>query len=314
MALAALLTPPAQSNPPPPTVAAADAVSANPAEWRVHAAAPIAGERWRLASTVEQRLSAQIRVAGSPLREIEQAVRDEAVWQTELVADDGGLLTATVDYGVCAARVTTLASEQQGASAYDRRRFTVTGSANDSKVLLLEEPVSDANAPRVVFEPPRAVSADLRRRVEQDARETLRGGWLSERLALAPLVARQPFDLPLDLGAQLLADPLRGATLTSFRLTPQSARREGERDAVVLDAEVQAELAPNEADKEVPAVRTTFVLTGELVVGLLDGRLLRAALSGPVRCEGAAEHSGSPIEVAGTGNLTWTYRAEPLAR
>jgi hypothetical protein len=273
-----------------------------PAEWDVRAAAPGAGSKWQLSSSVEHRLAVEFRVRGAKLRDFEQTIRDDAAWVVEVVADDAGALAATASYGECSTELATPLADKKEKADFAGKRFEVAGGDNAARVRELDLPEGTFGY----------VATDLAGRIAHDAREALHGGWFAQLLAEKPLVEGRAIEVPAELGTRLLGRPLQGGKLDSFRLVPRAARREDGRDVVVLDAAVTASLPPR--DGALPAVTTTFELAGEVVVARDDGRIVVLSLAGPIRCTGRAEQGGSTIEVAGTGTLAWTYRAQLLPR
>ncbi|MBM4016338.1 MAG: hypothetical protein FJ293_15420 [Planctomycetes bacterium] len=299
------------------------AMAGSAPDWRVAAAAPVAGEQFAFESTVEQRFSVDVRVRGVVLRTIEQSVVDAATWTVALATGDAGALLATVDYGPCPTRVVARGAVQEGNGPCDRRRFAVAAAAapddapggEDGSVRLLAEPGSEASAPPTEYAIPRPVAPRLAERVLRDVREAWRGGVLAGHLSALTLRAGEAFELPVELGAALLGDPLFGATIELVRVTPTDRRDEAGRAAVAFATEVRATLAA--APKDGPAMATTYRLSGELLIGATDGRLLAASLEGPLEStasSAAGEEPGRAVELAGTGMLRWTYRARPIAR
>jgi len=272
------------------------------ATWDVRAAAPDAGAKWQVASTLEHRLAVEFRVRGARMRDYEQTTRDEAEWTIEVAAAADGALAATASYGECRTQLVTPLVDQEEKPEFAGKRFEVAGGGDDVRVRELDLPEGTLGY----------VASDVAERIVHDAHEALHGGWFAALLSRAPLIEGQAIDVPAELGAQLLGGPLQGGKLDSFRLVPRTARREGERDVIVLAAEVRATLAPDERAQ--PAVTTTFELSGEVAVARDDGRIVVLSLSGPIRCAGKAEKGGAVIEVAGTGTLSWTYRAQPVPR
>jgi hypothetical protein len=299
------------------------ALAGETSEWRIHAAAPAAGERFAVESTVAHSFTAEMRVLGAVLRTIERSGADSAAYTVELSQGPGGALEATIDYGPCPTQVVLRGEALEGNAACDRRRFAITtapvaddAAADDElRVRLLAEPDAEPAAPPIVHATPQPVARLLAGRVMRDAREVMRGGVLARHLAGAELRAGEAVEIPVDLAAEWLGDPLNGATFEQLRLTPTAARDLDGRSAVAFHAVARATLAAE--PKDGAAVTTRYRLEGEVVIGCADGRVLAADLAGPIDCAAAAEVGEEPgrgVDVAGTGTLRWTYRSRPLAR
>jgi len=271
---------------------------------RVGGAPAQAGERVRVASTVETRLAIVFTVAGAKLRDFEQIVRDVRSFEAGVATAAGGSVHVRADYGECRSVRVDPSGETTRALPVDSAHFLIArapGAPADPARLTVQELDSARNEAG-------AVDAAVAAQVERDVGELLLGGRFAPLLAGKELAVGAPLDVPPAIAQAVLAGVLDGGTVKRFTLAPRAAGADG--DAVAFDASLVVTM--KEGD-EMP-VTSTFELAGAIELGRTHGRLVGLDLAGPIRFGGERDEGATRIEVSGTGTLTWKYRADPVAR
>lgn len=273
-------------------------------EWEVRAAVPGPGAAWEITTALRHQIATTFSVDARVLREHEQRDEEELAWRVTL-ADGGerGLIAQVVctAHHARSERVTGESEAQDLAGA----RFEVMLAAGEP--LVFEQPDGGGE--------PRQVGGALAAKVAHAAREPLQGGWLAAQLTGRKLAAGQAIDVPAALARELLSEALKDADVqrtrvAGLRLVARETAVVAGRTALRVAATAVVE-QPAAPDQEVPVASRTE-LAGELVVALDDARLLELSLAGPIRCEGSRTTDAARVEVAGTGALSWTYRARPV--
>ncbi len=273
-------------------------------DWRVRAPAPTSGSAWQVTSTLDHQLAVTFKVRGTELRKFEQALHEHSRATVELIADPDRELTAQVRYDEFESTLRRNAVDEQSTLDADHREFAV--SMRDGEPLVSQRDAKSGASNLLK-------TGDLADQVARLSREALAGGWLATLLANGPVVSQTAIEVPLATGTPLLDEALHGATLQRFVLTPIALREESGVECLVLLATATAEQPPLPKSRP-PEVTTTFELSGEIAVRREDGRIVAMTLAGPLRCAGSTDSGSSQVEIAGTGTLTWTYRASPLPR
>ncbi len=299
---------PTQEAAPPPTAVTVGMAAAHP------------GDRWHITSTVEQQLAVVCTVRGAALRDFEQKSYDQSAFDVEITASPTGDLAAEVRYGDCKSRLGRPTFDDERSLDFDHQNYVVSHTPSDPNATELPATLTVlARVAEPLGAEPVAVTSEIAAHVGHDAREPLAGGFLAELLAHHKLELGASFEVPLELGSELLDDLLQQGKLTRFTLTPigAGAGANSAGDASVagvrFTAALAAKMVADPKSSDLP-IETTFELAGEIVVRQIDGRMLACTLAGPIRCAGSSQQGDATVEVQGTGTVAWKYQAEPRAK
>ena len=281
----------------------------------VGSAVPAAGDGASVAALVETNRHVTFTVGGAKLRDFTQQMADRRSYDALVVSRSAGSTVIRVQYGVCTSKLEDSAvGENEQPIKLSEHRYVVQRSGTPPTVSVRELSRRAATPARLTVrdsdpsEEESDVSEDVATQVEQDVKELLDGGRWSATLGGKPLTIGQPVALSAEATHALFGEVLPGLSTSKLELTPRAPAADPDR--VVFGVVASATMKDGE---ELP-MSSTLDLTGTLELGRADGRLLALELTGPLQFGGSADRERTKIEVVGTGTVTWTYRAQPLAK
>lgn len=287
---------------------------------------PPAGAGVQVTSTLTNEMAIRFTAAGKLLRAVQQSTTERSAATIDVVNELGAGLDGEeaakiaskalkletprtkppyvrVRYGKCIATVEHGESTEDETPESDGRYFLernapspASAGANPEVRLLY---ANQGSIPR----------EDIAKRVAIDADAFVAGP------RLAPLVLGKSLadDAVLDVPPALLA-PLLAQAVPDGVVTKATLRRAGPGEGCVgRDAFKIAVGIAWKGGEELP-VSATFELAGDLVVMRDTGQVSGLTLSGPIQYSGTSNENGAQLEVAGSGKLTFDYRAEPLPK
>ena len=281
---------------------------------RTKPVAPPIGSGVHVTSTLTSRLAIRFTADGKELRKFDRRVEEATDVTIEVVAklDDGLKLTpeeaklietpaapppyVRSRYEICPVRVTGPEGTDESAAPESSTTYYVERAADDSKARQLFGAV---------------VKAETAARVLADADAFVVGP------RFAPLVlnreGRPPaagatLDVDAAVVAPLVAQAVADGTVTKAALVFRGVEKEGATELYAFGITL---VVAWKGGDELP-VTATFELAGELKLVKATAQLFALKLSGPIRYGGTGDENGAKLEIAGTGSLDFTYRADPL--
>lgn len=153
------------------------------------------------------------------------------------------------------------------------------------------------------------VNDDIQARVRADADGFVFGPRFAPLVLGRELKPGETLDVAPEIVAPLASQAVTDGTVTKAQLTFKGEAKDGATELLDFGIAVVVEWKGSD---ELP-VSATFELAGELKLVKRTAQPFALELAGPIRCGGTSDENGAKLEIAGTGSLSFTYRAEPLA-
>lgn len=275
---------------------------------------PPVGSGVHVSSTLESSLSVRFTADGKELRRFERSVKEQTDAKIEVVAAlaDGlteeeavGLESPTapppyvrVRFGSCPVKVWG----PEGAAEADKR------FDNESDLAFFIERAAAEPKVRTLYRGYRP-TLDMLARVLADADALVVGPRLAPLVIGRELKPGAILDVEPAVIAPIATQAVTEGTVTRAQLTFKGDAKDGATDLLEFGITLVVEWKGSD---ELP-VTATFELAGTLKLVKRTAQPFALELSGPIRYGGSGDENGAKLEIAGTGSLTFTYRAEPLA-
>jgi hypothetical protein len=279
---------------------------------------PPAGSGVHVTSKLESSLAVRFTADGKDLRKFDRTVEEHTDVTIEVVSslaagltekEAGGLESPTAPppfvrlfFGDCPVKVTgpegAELSEARVALEDGRKFFIERAAAKPTVRSLYPGAVGIYSAERAL----------MLARVLADADAFVVGPRFAPLVLARKLEAGATFDVPPEVVAPLAAQAVADGTVTKAQLTFRGGAKEGATELLDFAITLVVEWKGGE---ELPAA-ATFELAGELKLVKATAQPFALELSGPVRYGGTGDENGAKLEITGTGNVSFTYRAEPL--
>jgi hypothetical protein len=277
---------------------------------------PPIGSGVHVTSSLTSKLAIRFTADGKELRKFDRKVGETSDVTIEVVASLADGLDLKPNE---AALIDTPAAPPPYVRArYERCPVKVTGPEGTDE--------SDAEESSTIFyfersaEPPKArklyggsfkPESSLPARLLADADSLLVGPRFAP-LVLNPggreLAAGATLDVDAEVVAPLVAQVVADGTVTKAQLAFRGVEKDGANELLAFG--ITLSVAWKGSD-DLP-VTATFELAGDLKLVKATAQLFALNLSGPIRYGGSGDENGAKLEIAGTGSLDFTYRADPL--
>jgi len=293
---------------------------------------PPAGTGAQVTSTLTNEMSIRFTAAGKLLRAVQQSTTERSAAVIEVVNELGkgidgeeAVRIASKDlklettrakppyvrvrYGKCTASVEHGESTDYETPESDGRYFLERGAPHEAGVGAHDEV-------RQLYENTGTVPKEVALRVAIDADAFVAGPRLAPLVLGKAPAADAVLDVPPALLEPLLRQAIPDGVVTKATLRSRGVRRIAAAPGVAapdLTAFQVATTVTWKGGDELP-VTATFDLEGELELVAATAQVYALRLSGPIQYSGTSNENGAQLEVAGSGKLTFDYRAEPLPK